>query len=219
MRGVTVRMMPASLYSTVWVPTIEFVPVDGVAPIGTCWDVRIGTDRDTLMTAFLFSAVMIDGLESTLTLFWVDNALRAIRNSWAANVKKLNPDAALSSVLKGGTRSAGLVGNTEPPGAVLKLAVKRPFWIAHCRPRRVLSSSVTSAASTSMSTWRGIRSSFLMIASISDQARGYVVTMIEFVVSSGMNRVSPRTPSASRKLGARPGVVPKPPVVRGKVGE
>src|SRR5262245_29970500 len=48
-----------------------------------------------------------------------------------------------------------------------------------------------------------MRSSFLMMSSISGQALGNVVTMIELVVSSGMNRVSLATPS-SRKPGPRP---------------
>src|SRR4030095_11354873 len=110
MRGVTGRMMPASLYSTVCVPTIAWlVPPDGVAPIGTCWEVRIGTDRDTLITAFLFSAVMIYGLDSTLTLLSEASALMAARNSPAAKVKKLNPDNAPITVPNGGRRECWFV--------------------------------------------------------------------------------------------------------------
>src|SRR5262245_16309253 len=50
------------------------------------------------------------------------------------------------------------------------------------------------------------------MASTSDQTRGYVVTMMEFVTSSGMNRVSPTGAPSSRKLGPRgpPVVGPKP---------
>ena len=72
MRGVTVRMMPASRYSTLCVRTCEGTccccttwptPVDAE----TCCCVTIGTEFDTLMTAFLFSEVMIVGLDSTVS--------------------------------------------------------------------------------------------------------------------------------------------------------
>src|SRR5262249_3147351 len=93
-RGVTVSTMPTSLYSTVWVPTIpvELVVVVLTAPpIGICWEVSTGTDFETLMTAFLFSLVITDGLDSTLTLFSVANRLMADRNSFVAKVKKFSP--------------------------------------------------------------------------------------------------------------------------------
>src|SRR5688500_6788545 len=121
------------------------------------------------MTAFLFSAVMIDGLDSTLTLLSVASALMAARNSPAATVKelnpdagpaegkKLNPDAAPAKVVipNGGMRSRGRDGRNAPAsvaGGVVRLPEKRPCWIAHCSPSRVVSSSVTSAASTSIRT-------------------------------------------------------------------
>ena len=88
MRGVTVRMMPASLYSTVWVMALPVMPP---VATGTCWEVTMGTEVETLMTAFLFSVVMMDGFDSTLTLFSLASALSAARNLSAANVKKLKP--------------------------------------------------------------------------------------------------------------------------------
>src|SRR5215831_16343803 len=142
MRGVTVRMIPASLYSTVWVPTIELVPVDGVAPIGTCCEVRIGTERDTLMTAFLFSAVMMDGLERTLTLFSLASRLMAATNSLAAKAKTFRPGGR-AGITKGGMRSGGFGGMFV---GLVKVALKRPCWRAHWMPMLVDSSSVTSAA-------------------------------------------------------------------------
>ena len=72
MRGVTVRITPASRYSTDCVPTmacVVVVPVVAcvVPPMGTCWLVTIGMELDTLMMAFLFSDVSTCGLDSTLT--------------------------------------------------------------------------------------------------------------------------------------------------------
>src|SRR5262245_62083102 len=56
-----------------------------------------------------------------------------------------------------------------------------------------------------------MRSSFLMMPSTSVHTRGYVVTMMEFVTSSGMKRVSLPAPASSRKPGPR--CAPVPPVV------
>src|SRR5262245_61985190 len=56
-----------------------------------------------------------------------------------------------------------------------------------------------------------MRSSFLMMASTSVHTRGYVVTMMEFVTSSGMKRVSLPAPASSRKPGPR--AAPGPPGV------
>src|ERR1700687_6115593 len=89
-RGVTVRMMPMSLYSTVWVMELPVIPP---VATGTCCDVTIGTEVDTLMMAFLFSAVMMVGLDRTVTLFSVARAFSAARNLSVANVKKLSPAA------------------------------------------------------------------------------------------------------------------------------
>src|SRR5260370_13266624 len=86
MRGVTVRMMPASLYSTAWVMELPVLPP---ADTGTCWEVTMGTEVETLMMAFLFSLVMMDGLDSTLTLFSVASAFNAWINSPVINVNML----------------------------------------------------------------------------------------------------------------------------------
>src|SRR5882724_10468468 len=88
MRGVTVRMMPASRYSTVWVIALPVMPP---VATGTCWEVTIGTEVDTLITAVRFSAVMIDGFDRTLTRFSLASALSAARNLSAANAKTLKP--------------------------------------------------------------------------------------------------------------------------------
>jgi hypothetical protein len=47
-----------------------------------------------------------------------------------------------------------------------------PDRTAHSMPSLVSSVRVTSAAITSISTWRGILSSFLIVSSISFQSRG-----------------------------------------------
>ncbi len=127
----------------------------------------MGTEVETLMTALLFSVVMMDGFDSTLTLFSVASALSAARNLSAAKVKKLKP---------GGTRPPkgirlwrGRLGSV-PEGEELRS--KRPVRMAHSMPSLVSSVSVTSAANTSMSTWRGILSSFLIVSSISFHSRG-----------------------------------------------
>src|SRR5262245_66473942 len=67
-RGVTVRITPASRYSTVWFnPAVVVVVVVDVVAAATCpvvWLVTTGTDVDTLMTAFLFSEVSTCGFET-----------------------------------------------------------------------------------------------------------------------------------------------------------
>ena len=68
---------------------------------------------------------------------------------------------------------------------------------AQSNPRLTLSFSVISATSTSISTWRGMRSSCLIVLSISGQFRGNVVTMMALVVSSAMKRTCPSTRPAS----------------------
>ncbi len=164
MRGVTVRMMPASRYSTVWVMEL---PVKPPAATGTCWDVTIGTDVDTLMTALRFSAVMIEGLDSTFTRFSLARALRAARNLSAAKVKTLKPI--------GTAPPSGISDWSGRPGRVPEgeeLVSKRPDRTAHSTPSLVSSVRVTSAASTSISTWRGILSSLRAVSSISFQRRG-----------------------------------------------
>src|SRR2546425_5818570 len=76
-------------------------------------------------------------------------------------------------------------------------------------PRRRSSVSVISATRTSINTWRGWRSSCLMVASISGQFRGKVVTMTELVVSSGMKRIWPSmSPSSPMGATGPPGGAP-----------
>src|SRR5207245_11600398 len=68
MRGVTVRITPASRYSTVWLrPAVVVVVVAVVLAAATCpvvWLVTMGTEVETLMTAFLFSDVIRCGFET-----------------------------------------------------------------------------------------------------------------------------------------------------------
>src|SRR3990172_2798390 len=109
-RGVTVRMIPASRYSTCWV--MEF-PVVPPAATGTCWPVTMGTEVETLITAFLFSAVMMEGLDSTLTLFSLASAFSADMNSSVAKVKKLSPVSTLPPK-GGGARADRLAGAPLP---------------------------------------------------------------------------------------------------------
>ena len=88
MRGVTVSTTPASRYSTVWFtpPVVMLVLVlpPGVVPgaltVLVCWPVMIGTDVDTLMTAFLFSEVSTCGLETMLTRFSEASVLSIAKN-------------------------------------------------------------------------------------------------------------------------------------------
>jgi hypothetical protein len=164
MRGVTLRMMPASRYSTVWVIALPVMPP---VATGTCWEVTIGTDVDTLITALRFSAVMIDGFDSTFTRFSLASALSAARNLSAAKVKTLKPIG--TAPPSGISDEAGREGS-RPEGD--ELTSKRPERTAHSMPSLVSSVSVTSAASTSISTWRGILSSLWIVSSISFQSRG-----------------------------------------------
>src|SRR5207245_7594127 len=99
----------------------------------------------------------------------------------------------------------GVVGS--PGGPRLLLAkLKRPWRTAQSMPSRVSSVSVISATSTSISTWRDIRSSCLTVFSISVQLRGKVVTITALVTSSAMKRTWPsaRTSDAPWAVGAGP---------------
>jgi hypothetical protein len=89
--------------------------------------------------------------------------------------------------------------------------LKRPDRTAQSIPSRSSSVSVTSATSTSISTWRGIRSSCLMVFSISIQLRGKVVTITALVISSAMKRTWP-----SARISEAP--VPMPPTGGGAGG-
>src|SRR5499427_3225507 len=169
MRGVTVRMIPASLYSTAWVMELPVLPP---ADTGTCWDVTMGTDCETLMTAFLFSLVMMDGLESTLTLFSLASALRAATKSLAAT-NMLRPGATrVPALMMPGPGGVGVVPVPVEPLFWVLVMVNLPLRTAHSMPSLVSSVSVTSAARTSMRTWRARRSSFLIVSSMSRQRRG-----------------------------------------------
>ena len=72
-------------------------------------------------------------------------------------------------------------------------------------PSRRSSVSAISATSTSISTWRGMRSSSLIVASISIHCRGVVVTMMALVVSSAMKRTWPSASGASASPSGPPG--------------
>src|SRR5262245_6519169 len=133
MRGVTVRMMPASLYSTVWVIELPVIPP---VATGTCCDVTIGTEVETLMTALRFSAVMMDGLESTLTRLSVDSALRAASTLSAAKAKRLKPSGTARPP-KGMIDCGGLAGS-RPEGD--EVIVKFPDRTAHSTPSFISSS-------------------------------------------------------------------------------
>src|SRR2546428_462851 len=99
MRGVTVRMTPASRYSTVWftppVVIVVLVPPPGSVPgeltALVCWLVMIGTEVETLMTAFLFSDVITCGFETMFTLFSLARALSIAMNWSVANVNAVSP--------------------------------------------------------------------------------------------------------------------------------
>ena len=164
------RMIPASLYSTAWVMELPVLPP---ADTGTCCEVTMGTDCETLMTAFLFSLVMMDGLESTLTLFSLASALRAAMNSLAAT-NMLKPGATRAPVeRRPGPGLIGVVPTPEVPMVFWVLVkLNLPLRTAHSIPSFMSSFRVTSAASTSMSTWRAGRSSFLIVSSMSRHRRG-----------------------------------------------
>src|SRR5881409_1151408 len=224
MRGVTVRITPASRYSTVWLSPAVVVVVLVVVVVGvvvaaaTCpvvWLVTIGTEVDTLMMAFLFSEVSTCGFETMLTLFSLASALSIAMNWSVENVNaerpwpigptsRAGPPTPIGSdmnPLSGG----GVVGSAGGPVLVLT-KLKRPARTAQSMPSRVSSVSVISATSTSISTWRGMRSSCLIVFSISVQLRGKVVTITALVTSSAMKRTCPsdRT-SGAPGMAAAPG--------------
>src|SRR2546427_3619961 len=214
MRGVTVRMTPASRYSTVWltppVVIVVLVPPPGSVPgeliALVCWLVMIGTESDTLMTAFLFSDVITCGFETMLTLFSLASALSIAMNWSVANVNAVSPAPKGPRTAAGPATPVGSVtgpaGGADvgrpPAGPVLKLPTlmrrpptSTPERTAQSTPSRVSSVSVTSATSTSIRTWRGIRSSCLIVFSISVQLRGKVVTITALVTSSAIKRTWP----------------------------
>src|SRR6266545_2492473 len=206
MRGVTVRMTPASRYSTVWftppVVIVVLVPPPGSVPGAltalVCWLVMIGTEVETLMTAFLFSDVITCGFETMFTLSSLARALSIAMNWSVANVNAVSPAPKGPRTAAGPATPAGSVtgpaGGADvgrpPAGPVLKLpTLKRPERTAQSMPSRVSSVSVTSATSTSIRTWRGMRSSCLIVISV--QLFGKVVTITALVTSSAMKRTWP----------------------------
>src|SRR5207244_6273366 len=159
MRGVTVRTTPASRYSTDCVPTTAVVvpPVGTAPPIGSCWLVTIGTDSETLMTAFLFSDVRMCGLETMLPRFWAASVLSIAKNLPVWNVKAVRPAETGPNAPAGGKIDDG--DATLPPPAVGAAPKPNlPERTAQSMPRLRSSFSVISAASTSISTCLGIRS-------------------------------------------------------------
>src|SRR5205809_634557 len=99
MRGVTVRITPASRYSTVWLsPAVVVVVVEVVvaavvaaATWPVVWLVTTGTEVETLMTAFLFSDVSTCGFETMLILFSLARALSMAMNLSVWNVNAVSP--------------------------------------------------------------------------------------------------------------------------------
>ena len=128
----------------------------------------MGTDVDTLITALRFSAVMMDGFDSTLTRFSLAMALSGGEELVGREGEDV--EAHRHRAARGGiSDEEGREGST-PEGE--ELTSKRPERTAHSMPSLVSSVSVTSAASTSISTWRGILSSLRVVSSISFQRRG-----------------------------------------------
>src|SRR5213594_4003810 len=147
MRGVTVRITPASRYSTVWfrpaVVVVVVVVVVAAATWPVVWLVTMGTEVETLMTAFLFSDVITCGFETMLTLFSLASALSIAMNWSVANVNAVSPapkgprTAAGPATPEGSvTGPAGGADVGRPPaGPVLKLpTLKRPERTAQSTP-------------------------------------------------------------------------------------
>src|SRR5262245_6666568 len=139
MRGVTVRITPASRYSTVWLrPAVVVVVVVVVVAAATwpvVWLVTMGTEVETLMTAFLFSEVITCGFETMLTLFSLASALSIAMNWSVAKVHAVSPWPSGPTRAVGPATGRGSVirppsGPVEvgrPGGPVLTLAMlKRP---------------------------------------------------------------------------------------------
>ena len=187
---VTVRMTPASLYSTVWftLPVVVVTPpvTTGGAREPVCCPVMMGIESDTLMMAFLFSDVITCGFDSTLTLLSDASVLRMPKNR---SESKVNASAPARSARRPPLRR----GSAEQRGRRAEACrrpsrarsdqrrrsrcsptcptLKRP-WGSPVDPSRMSSVSWISATSTSISTWRGILSSWAIVASISAQLWG-----------------------------------------------
>ena len=123
------------------------------------------------MTAFLFSDVSTWGFETMFTRFSEASVLRSVKNRPVSNVKAVSPAARGPNAPAGGRIDDGAV--SVPPGWSVALPMlNRPWRTAQSMPKLRSSVSVISATSTSISTWRGILSSCLIVLSISCQSRG-----------------------------------------------
>ena len=116
-RGVTVRITPASRYSMVWftppvVMVVLVVPAvaPGVLTVLVCWPVMIGTDCDTLMMAFLFSEVITWGLDTTLTRLSDASALSIAKNLSDVNVNAVRPAPGRPAIAVAAPRASKPVG-------------------------------------------------------------------------------------------------------------
>src|SRR5438093_7459316 len=118
MRGVTVRITPASRYSTVWLSpavVVVVVVVDvAAATWPVVWLVTTGTEVETLMTAFLFSDVITCGFETMLILFSLASALSIAMNWSVANVNAVSPAPNGPRTAAGPETPVG--SETGPPG-------------------------------------------------------------------------------------------------------
>src|SRR5438093_6380070 len=120
MRGVTVRITPASRYSTVWLSpavVVVVVVVDvAAATWPVVWLVTTGTEVETLMTAFLFSDVITCGFETMFTRFSEASVLRSAKNRPVSNVKAVRPAESGPNAPAGGRIGDGVV--SRPPAVV-----------------------------------------------------------------------------------------------------
>src|SRR5207237_6875422 len=121
---------PVSSYSTGWfTPPVAMVvlvlppTVPGLLTVLVCWPVMIGTDWETLMTAFLFSDVITCGFEMMFTRFCAASTLSIARNSELPNVKAVSPAPT------GPNAAVAMVGMTLIGGLITPLSMvgKTPF--------------------------------------------------------------------------------------------
>src|SRR5580765_7254047 len=136
-------------------PVVGSIP--GWLTVLVCWPVMIGTDCDTLMTAFLFSDVMMCGFETMLTRLSEASVFRSAKNFWLSNVKAVRPapigpknEPMPASAARGRLMfwlalpddpvAPAEVGRPEAPNAVLAVAFaieNLPVFSAQSMPRRV----------------------------------------------------------------------------------
>src|SRR2546428_4282365 len=156
-RGVTVRITPASRYSTDWVPTtavVVVVDVDVAPPMGSCWLVTIGIDVETLMTAFLFSDVSTCGLETMLTRFSEASVLSSAKNRPVSKVKAVRPAESGPNVPAGGRIDDGDVSWPPPAGGAAP-TMNLPWRTAQSMPKLRWSATGISAAALHISPCPG----------------------------------------------------------------